>query len=432
MLPGIPPALLPLITDTIHPGLDAIRRALETVASPHLAYDTILIGGTNGKGSTQAFLESLLRAQGLRVGVFTSPSLTDFCGHMRIDGQVIDPQTLAACAQAYIAAGGGPLTAFEMATLLAFYGFRQARVDVALIEVGMGGTGDSTNICDPQLSVITSLGLDHQRFLGETLDKIAGHKLGIARPGRPLFIGATGAGRVALERRLPSHSGPIRFLGRDFGYLSRKEGMELWHDPPGARRAQHLDGVELHLAGAHQGENAALAWAAAQAYLGGRQLALKDDVARAALAKTRLFGRLSRVGRIFIDGAHNAQGARALAQAMPRVIGDDIHLILGIFRDKDVMSIVKKLAPRAKKVTCVPLTTKRGMPPEDLAAVVRGLFPRLPCAVAPNLAAALAASEDGKAVLIAGSLNLATQYDLLISGAMPQAEVSHGPMDSED
>jgi dihydrofolate synthase/folylpolyglutamate synthase len=329
-------------------GLDRVGLALERLGAPQRRVPAIHIAGTNGKGSVAAVVDSILRRAGLRTGLFTSPHLLRFTERIRIDGAEIDDEHVARLDQA-VAGTQVPLTYFEIATVLAFLAFAEAGVEVAVLEAGLGGRLDATNVCHPLACAITSIAFDHEAILGHTLAQIAAEKAGIAKAGIPLYLGplpseaAERVGQVAA-----SVGAPVRCAGHDY--------------PPAP--------VPPALPGAHQLANGALAVALARAAASalGRPLAEAD--VRTGLAEVRWPGRLERITPdVLLDCAHNLEGARALAAALPEA--PCRVLVTSIVRDKDAASILSALAPCFDRVIVTRSQSERAADPAALAAMVR-------------------------------------------------------------
>ena len=376
----------------MRPGLDGVRALLAAVGDPHERLAAVHIAGTNGKGSTAAFVESALRAAGTRTGLYTSPHLLRLTERIRVDGAEID-RHIAADLGARVLAVGGEFTFFEVVTVMAFLALAEAGVDVAVIEVGLGGRLDATNVlARPLVSIVTGIALDHTDVLGATLAAIAREKAGIFKPGVPaVFASDAAEARDVLVAEAARIGAPAQLLGRDFD----DAGL-----PP------------LGLHGPHQRRNAALARQALRAL----PSLLQPSETQLALgfARVRWPGRLEQLTpNVLVDAAHNADGARALAAALPDA---PFTLILGVVADKDAQGIVDALAPRAARVIVTAPPTPRALSPERLAALVPG------AAVAPDLRAALALAGDTRTV-VAGSIFLIGEARriLLGEGADPTA-----------
>jgi dihydrofolate synthase/folylpolyglutamate synthase len=365
-------------------GLDRVREALARLGSPERRYVTVQVAGTNGKGSTAAMAESILRAAGLRTGLFTSPHLARFTERIRIDGREVDGDRLAALDQAIVATGV-PLTYFEISAVLAFLAFAEAGVQVAVLETGLGGRLDAVTAASPVATAITSIGFDHTDLLGFTLAAIAREKAGIAKPGVPLFLGPLPAEAEAAIVEVAARAGaPVRRHGTDF------------FDPP----------APPALAGRHQRTNAALAVVLAQeaAAACGRTLA-PADVER-GLSQVTWPGRLEWVAPdVLLDSAHNQQGAEALVAALPP--GRPAVLLVSVVRGKDAAGMLATLAPHFALVVATRSRNERSLPAAALAQVIGVPVEILEDPItALSLARGFAAEHPGGYVVVAGSIFL--------------------------
>jgi dihydrofolate synthase / folylpolyglutamate synthase len=328
-------------------GLDRMRLALQRLDQPQTKFLTVQIAGTNGKGSTAAFLESILRTSGLRTGLFTSPHLARFSERIRIDGREVEGARLGALDQA-VAATGVPLTYFEISAALALLAFADAGVDVAVLETGLGGRLDATTACQPMACAITSIALDHQEMLGQTLLAIAHEKACIARPSVPLFLGPLPTEAMNEILRVADACGaPVHRYGTDFG-------------PPA---------FPLALAGPHQASNAALAIVLAEEVAAHRGCTLTPEVVREGLARTRWPGRMERLADdVLLDCAHNAEGAEKLASALPAA--PRRALVVSIVQGKDAATMLATLAPHFDAIVVTRSPSERSLAPETLATLV--------------------------------------------------------------
>jgi len=328
-------------------GLDRVRLALQRLGWPEQRFRSVQIAGTNGKGSTAAFLESILRAAGLRTGLFTSPHLCRFSERIRIDGREVDGERLGQLDEA-VAATGVPLTYFEISAVLAFLAFAEAGVDVAVLETGLGGRLDATTASHPLACAITSIALDHQDMLGNTIREIAYEKACIARPGMPLYLGPLPAEALAEIERVAHETGsPLRRFG--IGFVAPES--------------------PLALAGSHQSANAALAVALAQEIAASMGRVLQPESVNRGLAETRWPGRLERVASdVLLDCAHNAEGAAALAAAMPAA--SCRALVVSIVQGKDAGAMLTVLCPHFDYVIATRSPSERSLAPEALAALI--------------------------------------------------------------
>jgi dihydrofolate synthase/folylpolyglutamate synthase len=326
-------------------GLGRMEAALTALGSPHLALPAVHIAGTNGKGSTAAMLDAILRAAGRRPGLFTSPHLARFTERIRLDGREVDGDHLEALADR-IFATGVPLTYFEVANLLGWLAMLEARVDVAILEVGLGGRLDSTNLCAPIATAITSIGLDHTEILGDTLAAIAGEKAGIAKAGVPLYLGPVAQeAHAAIERHCASVGAPVIETG------------------------PLADAAALGLPGAHQRSNGALAVALARRVADVQGFGLDAAAVQAGLAQVQWPGRLEQVEPgLWMDAAHNLDGARALVTALPPA--RPRALVVSVVQGKAVAEMLATLAPAFDLVIATRSQSPRALPAADLAALL--------------------------------------------------------------
>jgi dihydrofolate synthase/folylpolyglutamate synthase len=372
-------------------GLDRMRDALARLGSPERAYTTVQIAGTNGKGSAAAMTDSVLRSARLRTGLFTSPHLCRFTERIRIDGQEVDGDHLAALDQRIVATGV-PLTYFEISAVLGFLAMAEARVDVGVLEVGLGGRLDATTAAAPVATAITSIGMDHTDLLGDSLAAIAREKAGIARPGVPLYLGPLPpeADAAVVEA---AKDAVIRRFGSDF----------------------QAPTVPLALAGGHQIGNAAVAVALARDAVKARGRKLASPAIDLGLARTRWPGRLERVASdLLLDCAHNVDGARVLAAALPP---GPRALVTSIVRGKDAAGILGVLAPHFELVVATRSRNDRALPAEDLAALVPGAEAiGDPLLALARARAFLAGRGRGGTVVVAGSIFLVGELRAAVLG----------------
>jgi dihydrofolate synthase / folylpolyglutamate synthase len=372
-------------------GLERITAVLEALGNPERAYRVVHVAGTNGKGSTCAMIEAGLRAANVRTGLFTSPHLIEPTERIQIDGIPVSPADFERAFNiVHETAEKLDLdchpTYFETVTAMAFWLFRQMRVDTAVIEVGLGGRLDSTNVVHPVLTVITPIDFDHEAYLGHTIEAIASEKAGILKPGVPaVFARQRPEAAAVIEARATELHVPVT-RAEDF------EIRDLHLDARGSR----FSGIVCPLAGEHQVDNAITAALAL------RTLGVSTD----GIAETRWPGRIEHVSPnpdIILDGAHNPAGARALARYLERFYGTRrIWLVYGAMRDKAIDEVAGTLFPIATELVLTAPNTSRALRPEALAEFAgRGH-------IEPNVAAAIdyarthAADED--VIVITGSL----------------------------
>jgi dihydrofolate synthase/folylpolyglutamate synthase len=390
-------------------GLDRIRAVLQAIGRPQDRLRFVHVAGTNGKGSTCAMIESALRASGLRTGLFTSPHLAEPTERIRIDGAPISADRFA---QAFNRLLGLHTTYFETVTAMALLVFAEECVDMVVLEVGLGGRLDATNVVAPDLSVVTPVDFDHEAFLGKSLESIAGEKAGILKPGVPaVFARQRPEAALVLDQRAAELSIPVSrtadWLVSDLDMDARGSRFRLTGE-------RHLR-LACPLAGEHQVENAVTA-AVALACLG-----IADSAIQTGIARARWPGRLERVSErpeIILDGAHNPAGARALAAYIDRFYGHrTVRLIYGAMRDKAIDEISGILFPRAHQVIVTAPQQARALAPEALRDI--GAHPGL--RTAPTLRAALALVEEdaspGDVVFITGSLFLVAEARAILTSA---------------
>ena len=381
-----------------------MERAIALCGNPQQAFRGIHVAGTNGKGSTCAYIESVLRHGGYKTGLYSSPCLFTYEEHFRLDGNIIKEETwktVRADLEGIISGEG--LSSFEATTLLAFEIFRRAGVDAGIIEAGMGGTLDATNVIVPEVSVITKLGLDHCEYLGDTLEKITEHKLGIVKPRVPL---------VMLDPELPQlrHLARQRCLaqGSDLTLVPVEE-LDI---PTAGSFSWRGKSYQISMAGRHQAENALVALHALEK-TGPLEEAVITQGLRAARIPAR-FQQFSHQGhKVVIDGAHNADGAAALAAALAETFpGKRILMVLGIMKDKDRAAMLARLAPLASVLCFTRPRTERASEPEDLLALVEPGLDR-PCiiegTVEEALERALKESTHDDIICVAGSFYTAAE-----------------------
>jgi dihydrofolate synthase/folylpolyglutamate synthase len=386
----------------VHLGLERMRQLLEALGRPERAYRSALVGGTNGKGSTAAVLAAALGAAGERVGLTTSPHLVRFSERFVVDGTPVHEDALIdVLATVRPAAERVSATFFEIVTAAALLLFAEAGVDTAVLEVGLGGRFDASNVVDPALSLITGVALDHVAVLGGTLEEIAHEKAGILRAGVPAWTGASGEALGWLQANAAKQGVALRALGREveMSVVERGwQGLELHFGTPFGS----LEAVTA-LVGRHQARNVALA------LMGAAELGVPLDVAGRGAAEARWPGRLERLrygdGWLVLDGAHNPEAAAALANALTTLEGRVPVLVLGVSADKDVAGVGSALTGVAERTIATRASSSpRAMAPEVLARLVRA------DAVAADPAEALRlamgwAGPDGT-VVVAGSLFL--------------------------
>jgi dihydrofolate synthase/folylpolyglutamate synthase len=412
----------------LEPSLDRIRAFVELLGEPQAGYPVIHLTGTNGKTSTSRMIDTLLRALDLRTGRFTSPHVERMTERISIDGEPLtDDEFVSAfndiAPYTHIVDGGQehPLSFFETVVAMAYAAFADAPVDVAVVEVGMGGSWDATNVADAAVAVVLPVAVDHAAYLGTTPADIAVEKAGIIKPGSIAVLAdqSPEVAEVLLERIAEVGATAVR-EGIDFGVAGRTPavgGQMLSLQGLNAR----YDDVFLPLYGAHQAQNAAIALATVEAFAAHGEQTLDEDVVRAAFAQVTSPGRLEIVRRsptVVLDAAHNPHGAEALGAALEDSFTfNPLIGVLGVMVDKDQEGLLVALEPHLAHVVCTQNSTERALPAEQLAVIAREVFgedrvsvtPRLGDAIeaAATLAEAGAAFGEGLgsgAVLVTGSV----------------------------
>jgi dihydrofolate synthase/folylpolyglutamate synthase len=359
-------------------GLENIRALCLGLGNPQERFLSVHVAGTNGKGSVAAMLEAVLRGHGLRTGLYTSPHLVNVEERVLVGGRPVPGRRFRALLGRIKDAADGLMaekrllghpTFFEVLTALAFLEFAERRVDIAVLEVGMGGRFDATNVVNPLLSVITTIAKDHEKHLGSTLRSIAFEKAGIIKPGVPVVCGVRGGAalreirRVARERQAPL----TEVFGKGKSLVGRPaaRGLRFTYDGGGERYS-----FAPSLPGRFQGENAAVAIAAAEALSRTWKPLDKTAIVR-AIGETRWEGRLETVSRrplVLLDGAHNPDGARALAAHLRETVRRPVILVFAAMRDKDIRAMTRALFPLCEAVVLTRVPYKRSATPEDIAA----------------------------------------------------------------
>lgn len=381
-------------------GLDNMRAIVARLDHPERAFRSVHIAGTNGKGSVTAMIDAGLRAASYRVGRYTSPHLMTLSERFVIDGQRITDEAMIDAVSrvrdvvdALLRDGtlSAPPTFFEVTTAAAFESFRRASVELAVVEVGLGGRLDATNVLIPEVTAITSIAFDHEQYLGRTIGAIAREKAGIVKPGVPVVLGGLDPDALAV----------IEEVARDV------------HAPIRQTSASDVAGETVDLSGTHQRGNAAIARGVLDV-LNERGIRISPAARGAALhAKWpgRLDARQLPDGReLLLDAAHNPSGARALADFLREQPGPKAPLVLAIMRDKDVDGILHALLPEASSLTATRASHPRSSDPGDLARVARSIAPSLPIAAEPSILLALdlawRTSSPPPRIVVAGSIFL--------------------------
>lgn len=389
-------------------GLEPILSLLERLQNPQNAFPSVLIAGTNGKGSVAAMTASILAAGGFKTGLYTSPDLIDFRERIRINGTMISRQEAAICTERVKERMTEEISYFEFLTAMALLHFHRQHVDIAVLEIGMGGRLDATNVVIPLVSVITSISLEHREYLGNTLEKITREKGGIIKEGGTCLTAARQKRVVStLEEICREKRAMLYRVGKEIRTTIHRDGT-FSYQGVGQQRYERL---VCPLAGRHQFSNAALALGAVE-ILGDAGFRIDERVVADGLRNTRWEGRLEilqRAPMLIVDGAHNPAGAgtlrRALRTGFPR---RRLILIFGVLRDKDYPAMAKRLLPLADRVILTRPLSERSLSPERLLPVARMFNEAVERIDNPGDALRSALSQAGEEDLIcvAGSLYL--------------------------
>ena len=401
---------------TLHPKvidltLDRVHRLLAALGNPERALPPVVhIAGTNGKGSTQAMMRAGFEASGAKVHAYTSPHLARFHERIRLAGKLIsEPALTALLDECVMANGPGEITFFEITTCAAFLAFARTPADWTLLEVGLGGRLDATNVMSPRLSVITPVSIDHQQFLGETLPEIAFEKAGIIKRGVPVVIGPqSDAAMAVIEHQAARMGAPVLAFGQQW-HVAQEHGRMVFQDETGL-----LDLPLPNLPGPHQIQNAGAALAAL------RHLGIDAAACEAAVTLAIWPARMQRLRsgplvqsaprvELWLDGGHNPAGGQAIAATLARMPQRPTHLICGMLNTKDVLGYMAPLASQTTSLTAVSIPGEKNTLPAETtrdAARAAGIKATTATSVAEALAA-IAAHDPEARVLICGSLYLA-------------------------
>ena len=391
-------------------GLENISRLLQVLDDPHRALQVIHVGGTNGKGSVSAMMASVLQEGGYRVGLYTSPHLVSFTERIQINGAEItweEVVKLTDLLRGKIEEEGIPqrFTFFDFTTALALYYFSHQKVDVTILEVGLGGRLDSTNVVRPLITVITNVERDHYQILGERIEDIAREKAGIVKHGIPLISGASQSEVIdILEDICRKYDAPMRLKGRDFEGEQTTRRTLNFH---GCR--WHLKGIQLGISGSFQIENAAIALGALEA-LGERGYGVEKDSIYRGLATVRWPGRLELVQKtpqILLDGAHNHAAARSLRKALQEDFDyHHLYMIMGIMEDKEVSAILSELAPLADILIASNPHNPRALSAQQIAEIAQNYCNEVKVIndVGEGMEYAQEVAEEDDLIIVAGSL----------------------------
>lgn len=410
-------------------GLANALALMELFENPNKGFRSIHVAGTNGKGSTSAMLAAILQKAGYRVALYTSPHLINFTERIRVNGKQISEEKVVELTErlrSRISTLQEPFipTFFEFTTTLAFAWFVEQGIDVAVVETGMGGRLDSTNVITPLVSVITTVDLDHQEFLGERIEDIAGEKAGIIKAGVPVVTGEQKPEALDVIDSVSLGNNAVLYrTGRDCSVSSVMAGVDgSSFDYRGLEG--NFPGARIAMIGRHQVDNASLALLTTEV-LKRQGLAIPEAAVRAGLAAARWDGRLEKIGEnplVLLDGAHNPAAAERLANALKEVFAghyERLILLLGILGDKDMEGIIRPLAPLADLVIVAPPDYYRASLPVQMKRIVKKYTPNVEesASIAGAIQTALAGASERDLICITGSLFTAGEARGIILGS---------------
>jgi dihydrofolate synthase/folylpolyglutamate synthase len=358
----------------VKPGLDRIKKIAQYLGNPQDKIPSILIAGTNGKGSVAAAIASVLETQGYRAGLYTSPHLVRVTERIKVNGQEIAIDELSSLISEVKRVSQHLLiepSYFEVLTAAAFMYFALGKADFAVLEVGMGGRWDATNLVLPLCSVITNVSMDHTQFLGESIEEIAHEKAGVIKPGIPTITGAKGEALRVIHATAKELSSPTVVMGRDFYFQGETtEGFDYYG------KKWQLEHLNFSLRGIHQLENASIAIATLENISKFHGIRLDEKALRKGLSAVKWEGRIEFIRYdppFILDGAHNQDGARALSLSLHSMYPDaQFTFLIGMLNDKDHEKYLREISEVAERIIITGLPSKRGISAERLGEIARG------------------------------------------------------------
>lgn len=383
----------------IKPGLTRIKRLLKAISNPAKDFASIIVAGTNGKGSVSAILGEILKTSGYKTGLYTSPHLYRFNERIKINGKEISTQTVTKLAEGLLSEGvvkKDKTTFFELTTAMAFKYFSQKKVDIAILEVGLGGRYDATNVVSPLVSVVTSIGVDHEKFLGSDVNTICKEKAGVIKKDGILVSGVRSPKLIRiLKSECKANKAKSYFIDKDFKY----------------------EKISCNLKGDYQKDNIAVALEVSN-QLRSKGFNISDSNIRKALKSVEWKCRMeefkpSKGISIMVDSAHNELGAKALKDSLKSLSYKDVCFVFGVMEDKDVKSILKELLPLAGGVILTSPKVERAMNPSKLKTYLNGykgvveVIPKVSSAV--KRAVALSKERKNKKICVTGSIFTASE-----------------------
>lgn len=402
----------------VKPGTERIQALLGRHGNPERSFATIHIVGTNGKGSTAAFLSAILTAAGYRTGLFTSPHLIDYSERFRLNDIAIQPERLDGLISKLLGNASPEDTFFELTTALACCYFAESKVQIAILEAGMGGRSDATAAIPGNLTTITPISLDHCQWLGDSLQAIATEKVGIAPPGSPIIVAnQTAEVMTVIKEYCQRHGNQLILKDRDFT-ASRNSNASISY----TGNSGTASNLSPSLRGKHQTGNAALALAAAEqctafGFPVSKQ-AMQTGISSAYWPGRMELIRLADGTELLLDGAHNPAGSQALAETLSELNNRNIILLIGLMEDKDLYGVLQPLLQLAQQVVTVTPHQERAVSDHLLASVcvTLGTPAQAAGSVTAGLAAARTAVKPGDLIVVAGSLFLVGELKALLAG----------------
>ncbi len=424
-------------------GLDSMTAFMQSLGEPHLRYPCIHIGGTNGKGSVGATLLSVLSAADYNVGFYTSPHLSSVRERFRIGNTFISQQEFASLAEKIInILDGRQITYFEFTTALAMLWFAEQKVDLAILEVGMGGRLDATNIITPMVSVITNVSMDHEQYLGNSITQVASEKSGIIKPGIPIVTGATeGQGLDVISGTAEKNGSPLYILGKDFTGSPLEQDKSLWSYT--GIQSPLQSNLPMNMKGAYQVDNASLALAALEII--SHSFPVTPEQIRTGLKKVHWPGRLEEFWRthdgkityqpkpddetachFLLDGAHNPDGVQALKKSLLQDISfERLIVVWAAMADKDIRKTLMEIAPLADRIIFTKPDEERSADPKQLLNILpENMQEKVRCINSVTLAIDHALNEytPGAMICVAGSLYLVGKARQILCGGLVDDE----------
>ncbi|HWI47385.1 MAG TPA: folylpolyglutamate synthase/dihydrofolate synthase family protein [Rummeliibacillus sp.] len=390
----------------IKPGLDAMHIALELVGNPQNNLPVIHLAGTNGKGSTISFIEHIAKAHGLKTATFMSPCIEDIHDQIQLNEMPIEPKELDAIFKIMSDAGlDGKLTDFELLTVAAYLAFSRFAPDVAIIECGMGGRFDCTNVMTPIVSVIPSISLEHTNFLGDSLAEIAYHKAGIIKKERPIIIGAFPNEALAIvEEEATKQHAPLYVFGKDFTIETEGEYEKY------ISKDFEFTHLQRIMPGIHQRSNMALAITAFSLFAKHQGIQLENVRLQKGVHAAQLAGRFEKLApNLYVDGAHNPASAKALIETIKEEFpGQKIHFVMGMLKDKDVAGVLRLLEEVSTSFTFVDVDNERAMSAEKICDLSHSSDKQIS---KQNIVHIISGKLDGTSIVVmTGSLYLLAQW----------------------